>query len=525
MDDHLVAVAGRPLVEPAGQRALGHHPQRIGPPLRDGRGHLVGGLPGRSLRAHRRPGRRIGRRRGAVASGAAASGAVASGAVASGAVASSTAASGAVASGPAARGSPPAAASDSRRRPRRLRPRIERRLQRPPQHGAHLRRQPAADHDHPVVVHPGVEGARLVPPPVLRLLGRAVDPPPRADHLLDVRGGAGEGDVEQRLLGRGGRHAGDGAHLRVGDGAAPQRLAQPRQLRQGVGDAHLLAGGARREADAPAQPVGAGGEAFPAVALVELADEDEQLVGGGLDAGGEVGYPVAERLDVGRGLVGARGLHGRDVGLGSRSGRRSRRDGRNGNDAGLDRHDSIITPSFSMACTASGGPIGPQYGFVVFPGAGRPPAAGQGRPSGMPDASRHPRPPASKRAVNRKMHAGRKKIASRPHGVGDGQAHGGTHGARRRELRASGQLLASLNSSGRWRGRLGAGPSVDGFGRSVDSRRAQPTPALRDEMAAARAGMRPKRRATSRATLGSMDLGSCLLDGARRRLGDSRRGE
>ena len=162
---------------------------------------------------------------------------------------------------------------------------------------------------------------------------------------------------------------------------------------------------------------GAVAPGLPAVALVELADQDEQLVGGRLDAGGQVGYPVAERLDVGRGLVGSRGLHGRDIGLGRRSGRRGRRDagnGRNGNGAGLDRHDSIITPSFSTACTAPGGPIGPRCSFVVFPGAGGPPAAGQGRPGVMPDAAPHPGPPASKRAVNRKVHAGRKKIASHP---------------------------------------------------------------------------------------------------------------
>ena len=186
-----------------------------------------------------------------------------------------------------------------------------------------------------------------MPPAVLRLLGRVVDPPPRADHLLDVRGGAGEGDVEQRLLGRGRCHAGDGAHLRVGDGAAPQRLAQPRQLRQGVGDAHLLAGGARREADAPAQPVGAGGEALPAAALVELPDEDEQLVGGRLDAGGQVGYPVAERLDAGARLVRVRGLERGRSGDGGRGGRRvRRRDGCDGNGAAFDKHESIITPCF-----------------------------------------------------------------------------------------------------------------------------------------------------------------------------------
>ena len=36
--------------------------------------------------------------------------------------------------------------------------------------------------------------------------------------------------------------------------------------------------------------------------LVELADQDQQLVGGGLDAGGGHGNPVAEGLDVGRGF-------------------------------------------------------------------------------------------------------------------------------------------------------------------------------------------------------------------------------
>ena len=72
-----------------------------------------------------------------------------------------------------------------------------------------------------------------------------------------------------------------------------------------MGDAHLLAGGAGGEAGAPAQPVGAGGEAArsPAPLLVELAGEDEQGAGSGLDAGGELGDPVAQPVEVGIGLV------------------------------------------------------------------------------------------------------------------------------------------------------------------------------------------------------------------------------
>ena len=44
---------------------------------------------------------------------------------------------------------------------------------------AHLGRQTAPNHHHPVLVHPRPQRPRLVPPPVLRLLRLAVHPPPR----------------------------------------------------------------------------------------------------------------------------------------------------------------------------------------------------------------------------------------------------------------------------------------------------------------------------------------------------------
>ena len=50
MHDHLIAVARRALVQPAGQCALGHHAQCIRPPLRDGGNHRLRRVPGRAVR-------------------------------------------------------------------------------------------------------------------------------------------------------------------------------------------------------------------------------------------------------------------------------------------------------------------------------------------------------------------------------------------------------------------------------------------------------------------------------------------
>ena len=353
--DHLIAVAGRALVEPAGQRRLGHHPQRIRPPLRQRRRHAAGrvicGIPGRTVRPRLAP---LG---------------------------------------------------------------VERRVQRPPHGGAHLGRQPAAHHHHPVLVHPGRERPRGVPLRVLRRLGRAVDPPPRADYLLDVRRGAGQRHVEQRLLGLGRGHAGDGAHLRVGDGAAPQRVAQPGQPAQGAGDPHVLAGGAGRQAGAPAQPLGAGGEAGPAVARVELAEQAQQLAGGRLDAGGQLGDAVAEHVEAGCGLVPAFRQGSGRPGRGGNRWRRNRRNGRS--EAGVSRHESIITPIISTACTAPGRPIGRPGDFFHAAARAGPPERDQGGGRGKPRGRPNPRQLTSTEAVKQKNAGGLKKVARPRRGNAD----------------------------------------------------------------------------------------------------------
>ena len=75
--DHLIPIAGRALVEPARQRAFGHRAQRIGPPLRDGRGEAVRGVlgrrrpdrPGAAPRPARRPAHAAARRPPPVSAG------------------------------------------------------------------------------------------------------------------------------------------------------------------------------------------------------------------------------------------------------------------------------------------------------------------------------------------------------------------------------------------------------------------------------------------------------------------------
>ena len=245
---HLIPVTGRPPVEAARQCRLGQRPDGVRLPLRERRLFHVGRSAGR------RGGRFVFRARRRV-------------------------------------GGVLLRAAVRRRRAPSL---VASRLQRAPQHRPDLRRQPPADNHHPVLVHPRPQPAARVPPPLLRLLHVPVDAPPRAGDPLHVRRRARQRHVEQGLLVLRGGDPGDRAHLRVGDPAAAHGVAQLRQLSEGARHADVLAGGPRREPGPPAQPVRARQATVPALLLVELADEDEQLVGGGLDAGGQLGDAVAE---------------------------------------------------------------------------------------------------------------------------------------------------------------------------------------------------------------------------------------
>src|SRR5437899_7108735 len=66
-----------------------------------------------------------------------------------------------------------------------------------------------------------------------------------------------------------------------------------------AGHADTLARRARVEPDAPGQPRGARAESVaPAAARVEVADEVEQVSGGGVEVGGQLGDLVAEPLEL-----------------------------------------------------------------------------------------------------------------------------------------------------------------------------------------------------------------------------------
>ncbi len=91
--------------------------------------------------------------------------------------------------------------------------------------------------------------------------GLAVHSPPAAHDALHVAGRARAPDRQQACLRLRRRHAGQGAHLGVGQLATSEGLGQAGQCPEGARHPDSLAGGAQVEAHAPAQPVGAGAEA------------------------------------------------------------------------------------------------------------------------------------------------------------------------------------------------------------------------------------------------------------------------
>ena len=128
----------------------------------------------------------------------------------------------------------------------------------------------------------------------------AIHASPAADDALDVLGGAGTPDGQQALLGLRRRHPRERADLGVRELAVRERLGEPRQRGERARHAHLLAGRAQIEADAPRQPLGAGAKAVvPAAAGVKVADEIEQASGGGIEMHGELGDLVTQAIELG----------------------------------------------------------------------------------------------------------------------------------------------------------------------------------------------------------------------------------
>ena len=167
--------------------------------------------------------------------------------------------------------------------------RRHRRIERTQDARAHLGREPPVQHHRPVILVPEGEAAVLVlgigPLGLLRALGAAIQP----DELLDMLRGAVQPDVEEVVLVLLRGDASQRPDLGVAEFALRQRFGEQRQFGQCSGDSNLLPGGVGIDAAGPGEPVGAGQRSLrsPDFAAVELGDEDEEPVGGGMDVGGK----------------------------------------------------------------------------------------------------------------------------------------------------------------------------------------------------------------------------------------------
>ena len=138
----------------------------------------------------------------------------------------------------------------------------------------------------------------------LRLF-RALRPPMEPDELLHMLGGAVQSDVQEVDLVPGSGDAGQRPNLGVAELALRQRFGEQRQLGQRAGDSDLLPRGVSVDPAGPAQPVCAGHRPLggPDLPTIELGDEGEEPVGGGVDVGGKGGDGGSESVVVHGGKI------------------------------------------------------------------------------------------------------------------------------------------------------------------------------------------------------------------------------
>ena len=117
--------------------------------------------------------------------------------------------------------------------------------------------------------------------------------------LLDSRRSGRQRELDQRRFVRRCCYPRQCPHLRVGQCALLERARHLGEVFQGMRHPDFLARGRGAEVTAPVQPLGAVLEAplEPPRTLVELANEDEKLIGRGIDVGGEGYDGVVEIVD------------------------------------------------------------------------------------------------------------------------------------------------------------------------------------------------------------------------------------
>ena len=186
---------------------------------------------------------------------------------------------------------------------------LTRRGQRLRQERADIRGEASTDDDHAIVIVIHVQSSGGVPSLCLTRLGLPIHASPAAHDALHVRGSPGLCDCKQALFRFWTRHARHGPNFCVRDLSATESLGELRERSERARRSHTLACCAGIEPDAPREPGCARPEpVVPTAPYIELADEIEQLGGGGIEVGRPLRDFVAQAIEF-SGLL----HHGRGV--------------------------------------------------------------------------------------------------------------------------------------------------------------------------------------------------------------------
>ena len=141
------------------------------------------------------------------------------------------------------------------------------------------------------------------------LRGRVDHAAQAAAELLELGSRAGASELGQLGLVLGGRDPGERPNLRVGKLATTKPVVEQRQLAEGTGHPHLLAGGAWVKTDAPGKPVGAAQRSLtlPFPAGIEGPHAGEQAMSGGVEVRGGARDLIPQRDRIEWHFAGQRG--------------------------------------------------------------------------------------------------------------------------------------------------------------------------------------------------------------------------
>jgi hypothetical protein len=160
-----------------------------------------------------------------------------------------------------------------------------------------------AEANHPVFELLASHVAAVVQ--TITLLREVDHAPEAAAESFELGPGAGASHLDQGGLVRGSGNSGQGADLGIGQHPPAKAVIHLGQLTQRAGHPHLLAGGARIEADTPGEPVRAAQRSLPLPFPrgIEGPNAREQAVSGGIEVRRRPRYLIAQRDRIERNFV------------------------------------------------------------------------------------------------------------------------------------------------------------------------------------------------------------------------------